>query len=303
MKLTIDVGTYHLPADLESRPDDAPAYLTLTTTNHSLFDVTITEVGLCFWKRRWLPVKKLHPLRCWQHKEDSALWPGIYNPLASEHDRGVTIESRRQHEFKIHYHENAGPKIATGVYAKTSDGKTKCSLFWWLPAWLQLIRRGKVLQRWRTKAKCRSEQSGEAIRQLLKNWKAKPNPPDLIWDIQPSISGREPGGSIPIVTFSMTNPGPNPISVSSCGLKATDMAKAYYGLTHSIYFGLPVTLVPSKPVEFWVKSDELASALRRDGYTGQVKIVAVCADTLGFEYKSNPLSFDVGNANDGSGET
>jgi hypothetical protein len=100
----------------------------------------------------------------------------------------------------------------------------------------------------------------------------------------------------PIVLMTVANPSLLDVNVTGVGLVLPDYGRTKLIIRHlDGTTTLPFALKQGQSATFWIETKELASNLRAQGMSGNVRIQTYASDAVGHEYRSKPYLFEVDN--------
>lgn len=91
--------------------------------------------------------------------------------------------------------------------------------------------------------------------------------------------------------FTAANVGERAVIITSVTLQFDGKTLVIFQPTGDVV--LPGRLEDGESCNFWIDAQEVADAIRREGYSGEVALTAVFGDTVGYSYKSRARPFDV----------
>ena len=94
-----------------------------------------------------------------------------------------------------------------------------------------------------------------------------------------------------VLIISALNPGEKTVTLSSTGLILPN--KKHLAFLEPRNLQLPHDLPDGKSCSTYIDTKELAEELRKQGYSGKVKLIGYYGDALGERHKSKSLRFDI----------
>lgn len=97
-----------------------------------------------------------------------------------------------------------------------------------------------------------------------------------------------------LLMMEAANHGRVPVTLSGVSYQIVGEDRAAFLVDPFMDIKLPYELLPGKSCKVWLKADDFAADLKKDGYSDKVNMVAIFHDELGRNYKSDPFIFDMG---------
>jgi hypothetical protein len=98
--------------------------------------------------------------------------------------------------------------------------------------------------------------------------------------------------SPPLLILSAMNTGAKTVTLTSTGLVLPRKKYLFFAQPES-NVAFPHDLPEGKSCSVWIANEELAKDLKREGYSGRVKLIGYYKDAVGGYYKSKSVKFNV----------
>jgi hypothetical protein len=95
-----------------------------------------------------------------------------------------------------------------------------------------------------------------------------------------------------VLILSALNTGSKTVTMSSMGLILPDKKYLFFVYpTSDVTF--PYELAEGKNCKVWTSLEQLAKDLKKEGFSGNVKLIGFYRDAIDNKYRSKPLKFNV----------